>query len=64
MSHIEEFARQLAADVYLLNFPDEEILTRFRFPDTEKPDEEHDRWLREQIQAVKSDPKTYQGFLT
>ena len=62
MGRMKEFAMWLSESVYIRQLSDDEIMTILagRYPDIQK--DGLDIWLREQIQAVRENPKLYQSM--
>ena len=63
MSCMKEFVVWLAESVYQYRMSDGEIYRSFLVKTNSQDSEETITWLREQIQVVRDDPKTYQNFL-
>ena len=64
MGRMKELAMWLSESVYIRQLSDDEIMTILvsRYPDIQK--DGFDVWLREQIQAVRENPKLYQSMWT
>lgn len=62
MGRMKELAMWLSESVYSRQLSDDEIMTILasRYPDIQK--DGLDVWLREQIQAVRENPKFYQSM--
>jgi hypothetical protein len=62
MGRVKELAMLLAESVYIRHWSDDEIMTILtnRYPDIQK--DGLDVWLREQIKAVRENPKLYQSM--
>jgi hypothetical protein len=61
MGTMKELAMWLSESVYIRQLSDDEIMTILasRYPDIRK--DGLDSWLREQIQAVRENPKLFQS---
>jgi hypothetical protein len=62
MGRMKELAMWLSVSVYIHQLSDKEIMTILasRYPDIQK--DGLDIWLREQIKAVRENPKLYQSM--
>lgn len=59
MGRVKEFAFWLAECVYDRQMSNQEIICTVNSPWSETYQEEYDKWLSEQIQAVRNNPQIY-----